>query len=295
MLKNFFETKTGRNFIIGIAIFSVAVVGLIGYSIFTNKPEQAVTATNKKKAEKAEKNKEKIGQYNATMYSGKWYSNREDQMTLELDTDGTYHASSWLTAGTYYLIDNGYMVLDDKEGLKKKFKLQTRMGSTILYLKDDKEEIYLYPNEEVKEKMEKETSEQTEAAQQVVSQAWLDVLKQGPWENTNDKRTFVLEFKDDTFVQKRIKDKKTEEEVTYHYRMVSITPNQEGALCVMSKTDESGRTHEVSFSLTENGSKYLLNGDPGSFDWITLFEKSYEKVTPTQDGTTRDEASKKKV
>lgn len=77
------------------------------------------------------------------------------------------------------------------------------MGSTVMYLKEDEEEIYLYPNEEVKEKMETEISEQAEAAQQVVSQMWMDILQQGEWENKTDKRTFTLTFKDDEFIQKK--------------------------------------------------------------------------------------------
>lgn len=129
-------------------------------------------------------------------------------MVLELKTDGTYRASSWLAAGKYYLVDNGYLVLEDKEGTMKKLKLQSRMGSTIFYLKEDKEEIYFYPNEEVKVKMEEEITEQAEAAQQVISQAWLDVLQQGAWENTNTDRTFTLEFKDGKLIQKKSKKTK---------------------------------------------------------------------------------------
>ncbi len=41
-------------------------------------------------------------------------------MTIELKTDGTYQASAWLSKGTYHLIDNGVVVLEDKEGKKEK-------------------------------------------------------------------------------------------------------------------------------------------------------------------------------
>lgn len=294
MIKNFLETKTGRNFLIGVTVFFVVVLGLTSYSLFSNTANRE--ETNKKgQTEETAESKERLGEYSATTYSGKWYSNRSDEMVLELKTDGIYRASSWLAAGKYYLVDNGYLVLEDKEGTMKKLKLQSRMGSTIFYLKEDKEEIYFYPNEEVKVKMEEEITEQAEAAQQVISQAWLDVLQQGAWENTNTDRTFTLEFKDGKLIQKKIEEDKTVNELTYDYRVVTVNPDQDGAVFVITKIDDNGRKEEVSFSIGEKGSKYALRGDPGSFNWITIYEKEYEAVSPTQDGTTREEATKKNV
>lgn len=294
MIKNFLETKTGRNFLIGVTVFFVVVLGLTSYSLFANTANREET-TKKGQTEETAESKERLGEYSATTYSGKWYSNRSDEMVLELKTDGTYRASSWLAAGKYYLVDNGYLVLEDKEGTMKKLKLQSRMGSTIFYLKEDKEEIYFYPNEEVKAKMEEEITEQAEAAQQVISQAWLDVLQQGAWENTNTDRTFTLEFKDGKLIQKKIEEDKTVNELTYDYRVVTVNPDQDGAVFVITKIDDNGRKEEVSFSIGEKGSKYALRGDPGSFNWITIYEKEYEAVSPTQDGTTREEATKKNV
>ncbi|EOB2432677.1 hypothetical protein ACIL4J_002909, partial [Enterococcus hirae] len=72
-------------------------------------------------------------------------------------------------------------------------------------------------------------------------------------------------------------------------------PDQDGAVFVITKIDDNGRKEEVSFSIGEKGSKYALRGDPGSFNWITIYEKEYEAVSPTQDGTTREEATKKNV
>ncbi|EMF0227087.1 hypothetical protein [Enterococcus hirae] len=270
MIKNFLETKTGRNFLIGVTVFFVVVLGLTSYSLFSNTANREET-TKKGQTEETAESKERLGEYSATTYSGKWYSNRSDEMVLELKTDGTYRASSWLAAGKYYLVDNGYLVLEDKE------------------------EIYFYPNEEVKVKMEEEITEQAEAAQQVISQAWLDVLQQGAWENTNTDRTFTLEFKDGKLIQKKIEEDKTVNELTYDYRVVTVNPDQDGAVFVITKIDDNGRKEEVSFSIGEKGSKYALRGDPGSFNWITIYEKEYEAVSPTQDGTTREEATKKNV
>jgi len=129
MIKNFLETKTGRNFLIGVTVFFVVVLGLTSYSLFSNTANREET-TKKGQTEETAESKERLGEYSATTYSGKWYSNRSDEMVLELKTDGTYRASSWLAAGKYYLVDNGYLVLEDKEGTMKKLKLQSRMGST---------------------------------------------------------------------------------------------------------------------------------------------------------------------
>lgn len=294
MIKNFLETKAGRNILVVLGLFTIVVVGLLGYALLTNKPNQTETSV-KDKTEATDGDKEVTGQYNATMYSGKWYSNRKDEMTLDLETDGTYKASSWLTDGKYYLIDNGVLVLEDKEGTTRKLKLQTRMGTTVLYLKEDKKDTYFYPNEEVKAKMEEEITEQAEAAQQVISQAWLDILEQGAWENSNSKRTFKLEFTDDTITQTKIEEGEKDEKLTYQYRVVTMDLDQDGATFIIQKLDDRGNKEEVSFSVRENGSKYVLSGDPGSFNWITLYEKEYEDVTPTQDGTTREEATKKQT
>lgn len=292
MINNFLETKAGKRIAAGFAVFVVVVIGAIIYAFMTKEPESA-SANNEDKTGKTKESSEVRGQYDATPYSGKWYSNRTDEITIELKTDGTYQATAWLSKGTYHLIDNGVMVLEDKEGKTKKFKLQTKMGSTVMYLKEDKEEIYLYPNEEVKEKMETEISEQAEAAQQVVSQMWMDILQQEEWENKTDKRTFTLTFKDDEFIQKKIEQGKKEEEITYKYRIVSIDYEQSSAVFVMSRTDSHDQKQDVVFKIKEEGSKYILLGNPGTFDWITTFEKSYAAVTPTQDGTTRSDTVKK--
>ena len=130
MINNFLETKAGKRIAAGFAVFVVVVIGTIIYAFMTKEPEP--TSTNEDNIEKTQESSEVRGQYDATPYSGKWYSNRTDEMTIELKTDGTYQASAWLSKGTYHLIDNGVVVLEDKEGKKKKFKLQTKMGSTCL-------------------------------------------------------------------------------------------------------------------------------------------------------------------
>ena len=108
-----------------------------------------------------------------------------------------------------------------------------------------------------------------------------------------DKRTFTLTFKDDEFIQKKkIEQGKKEEEVTYKYRIVSIDYEQSSAVFVMSRTDSHDQKQDVVFKIKEEGSKYILLGNPGTLTG-SLPLKSYAAVTPTQDGTTRSDTVKK--
>lgn len=78
MIKNFLETKTGRNFLIGVTVFFVVVLGLTSYSLFSNTANREET-TKKGQTEETAESKERLGEYSATTYSGKWYSNRSDE------------------------------------------------------------------------------------------------------------------------------------------------------------------------------------------------------------------------
>lgn len=117
MLKNFLETKAGRNIIIGLAVLIVVVITLVTYSLMSGKPKETAQANDK--TEQTQESKETIGRYNGTIYSGTWYSNRSDDMYIELDADGTYWASSWIPKGEYYLKDQNIMVLEAEDGKTK--------------------------------------------------------------------------------------------------------------------------------------------------------------------------------
>lgn len=291
MIKNFLETKAGKNIAIGIALVSVLILSLIVYSFMSRGTDTAIAKDDEVKVEDTEESREIKGQYDATIYSGKWYSDRSDEMVLELKADGTYWASSWIVNGKYYLTGTSTLVLEDEEGDKKEFKLQTRMGSTVMHLKEDDEEIYLYPNEEIKEKMEAEDAEQIEAAGKAVNQMWTDILKQGKWEDISSERTFILEFKDDEFVQTKIERKdETKEEEIFNYTVMSIVTEKDGATFELSRTDSNNNKRNITFRITEEGSRYILAGRTGTFKWQSYYEKKYEDVTLTQDGTTREDA-----
>lgn len=293
MIKNFLETKAGRNMAIGLGILAVLVLAIVGYSLM-NRGTDTENATNDSQREETNQSSETRGQYSGTLYSGKWYSNRSDDMTIELDSDGTYWATSWIERGKYYMTGTSTMVLEDEKGEKKEFQLQQRMGSTIMYRKEDDEEIFLYPNEEIKEKMEAEDAEQIESAENAVNQMWSDVLQKGKWEDVNAQRTFTLEFKEKEYIQTKIEgeeDKK--EEVRYKYTIKSIVTEREGATFTLSRVDSNDKQDEITFKITEEGSKYILAGRTGTFMWHSYYEKKYEDVTLTQDGTTREDAPQK--
>lgn len=289
MIKNFLETKSGRKIAAGLGIFLVAVFGLIVYAVLTT--DNGTDATEKN--EKQPQVEEVKGHYSATIYSGTWYSNRSDDLKIELNKDGTYRASTdWFGPGKYYLIEGGKLVLENKKEETKEFSLQTRRGSTIFYLKEGKEEIYLYPTEEIRDKLEAELTEQVEAAEKAVTQKWMDILQQGTWKDENDKRTFTLSFKEDEYTQKKIENDKKDEERKFTYRIISVSTEQDGASFVVSRIDESDVQQEITFRIVEEGSKYKLIGTAGSFVWSTYFEKNYEEVELTQDGTTRSDTTK---
>lgn len=292
MLKNFLETKAGRNIIIGLAVLIVVVITLVTYSLMSGKPKETAQANDK--TEQTQESKETIGRYNGTIYSGTWYSNRSDDMYIELDADGTYWASSWIPKGEYYLKDQNIMVLEAEDGKTKEFQLQTRMGSTVMYLKEGEEEIFLYPNEDIKQKMESENAEQIEAAEKAVNQMWSDILTQGHWENKNSDRTFKLEFKDGEYVQTKIEGDDEETE-TFKYTISGIVTEQSGATISLSRTDSNDRKQDINFKITEEGSKYILAGPVGTFKWNSYYEKKYDGVTLTQDGTTRDDLPERTI
>lgn len=205
MLKNFLETESGKKIIIGLGLFVVVVAGLVGYSLMNT--TQANTDQSADSTTEEQATTESRDRFNATIYSGTWYSNLPDDTEIELATDGTYKVSSdWFESGIYYLNTSGQVVLENDNKQTKEFALQTKMGNTILYREEDGEDLYLYPTEEVKAQLEAEISEQIEAAQRAVSQMWMDILMQGTWENTNNNRSFTLVFGEDTFTQKKIEE-----------------------------------------------------------------------------------------
>lgn len=291
MLKNFLETESGKKIIIGLGLFVAVVAGLVGYSLMNTAQENTGKSTDSTTEEQA--TTESRDRFNATIYSGTWYSNLPDDTEIVLATDGTYKVSSdWFESGTYYLNTSGQVVLENDNKHTKEFALQTKMGNTILYREDDGEDVYLYPTEEVKAQLEAEISEQIEAAQRAVSQMWMDILMQGTWENTNNSRSFTLEFGEDTFTQKKIEEGRSDEEVTFEYRIVSFDTDHEGANFVVNRTDSGNLQKTITFRITEEANQYRLLGNEGSFQWNTLFEKPYESVQMTQDGTSRSDTSR---
>ena len=86
---------------------------------------------------------------------------------------------------------------------------------------------------------------------------WMDILMQGTWENTNNSRSFTLKFGEDTFTQKKIEEGRSDEEVTFEYRIVSFDTDHEGANFVVNRTD-SGNLQKP--SLLESLKKRINTG-----------------------------------
>lgn len=63
----------------------------------------------------------------------------------------------------------------------------------------------------------------------------------------------------------------------------------------LSRTDSNDRKQDINFKITEEGSKYILAGPVGTFKWNSYYEKKYDDVTLTQDGTTRDDLPERTI
>lgn len=291
MLKNLMETTQGKRIIYAMGVVALVVISIVGYSLFGTR-SNADGAGNDGDATTSETSREVPGQYSGNAYSGRWYSSREDRMIVDLDPEGTYRAnSSWLSSGTYFLTDQNVMVFENTHGEKKEFHLQTRMGNTVMYLRDGDEEIFLYPSQELREQMQSENAQQLEAAQDVINQAWKDVMIQGSWEDLGTDYSYKLSFSEDEFVQEKIKrDDDSIEKETFSYRIISMVTEENGVRVVLSRVDDRDRMRDITFRIREEHGIYKLSGTPGTFLWTSTFETLAEDIELTQAGLTREDA-----
>lgn len=225
---------------------------------------------------------------NAIVYQGTWYSNRVDDMILELKSDGTYTASAWLTRGTYSL-EGDMMLFKDKQQGTKKFKLQTKSGQTVMYLKEENDETYLYPNKELLQESENKQEEIDGDLTNLVNQKWSDILYQNNWEAQTGDTKFTITFYQDKYVQVKENPDGKKETHTFNYRIVSQEVEEEKSTYKISRTSESGEVDEVTFTVSEGKSTYQLAGSTGTFLWVPSYEKLKSEVQLTQDGTTKED------
>lgn len=291
MLKNILETKEGKRMAILSVIGLFFVVVIIFFSLFagekTGNEATAESQDNQKNSRVTTSSEYAVR--NAVVYQGTWYSNRSDDMIVELKSDGSYTASDWLSKGTYSLTGDTMVLKDDKQG-SKKFKLQTKSGQTVMYLNEDNEEIYLYPNQELLKESENQQEEIDEDLTNLVNQKWSDVLYQNSWESKTGETTFTITFYQDKYVQVKEEPNGQKESHTFNYRIVSQEVEEEKSTYQISRTSESGEVDEVTFTVSEGDSTYELAGNTGTFLWVPSYEKLKSEVQLTQDGTTKEDA-----
>lgn len=291
MLKNLLETKEGKRLTILIVLaffFAVGVLILFSFSDGTSKE----LATQDSKIQKSIKDVTSSSEYakkNAVVYQGTWYSNRSDNMIVELKSDGSYTASVWLSKGTYSLNGDTMVLKDERKG-SKKFKLQTKSGQTIMFLNEDNEEIYLYPNEDLLKESENQQEEIDDDLSNLVNQKWSDILYQNSWESKTGNTKFNITFYQDKYVQTKEESDGKKESYTFEYRIISQEVEEEKSTYKISRTSETGEVDEVTFTVSEGDSTYELAGNTGTFLWVPSYEKLKSEVQLTQDGTTKEDA-----
>lgn len=289
MIKNLIETKEGRK-VVTVFGLVVLVIGIFIWS-YSSGSEQVKADKTKESTELVIKKETEREVNNATIYSGKWYSNRSDNTVIELQLDGKYSASNWITTGTYRLVGQT-MVFEDQTHGNKTFQLQTRFGNTVMYLKEGEEEILLFPNEEVKSKILNHFSSEKENMENLQNQKWLDILRNTAWLAENQGMKYNMLFSRDSYEQVKVDDTKDENESkVFDYRIISQELEEKSCLFVIARNkQESSEVEEISFRITEEETQYVLSAAPGMFLWTATYKKALSDVSLTQNGTLKEES-----
>lgn len=292
-IKNIVESKEGKRIVfIAVGIF-IAMFSFIFYSLFfhRNTDENAGSTTNSEPLSVNEQKKEDLNlveKNEALVYRGIWYSDRADGMVLELKNDGTYQSTDWLSTGNYRLVDTK-LVLTDKDEKEVTFELMTRLGETIFFYKDNEGDItYFYPSVELMEKAKEMMDSGGDEVNEMISQRWNDVLLQGSWTGTTMNSQVLIDFTEDTFVQRKVDDG-DEISRTFYYRVISEDISETSCVLELSVTDENSAVKKFEITLEETEFGYRMNSLPGMFLWVNNYEKPHQAVRLTQTGVYREE------
>lgn len=285
MIKNILETKEGKKIIIGLLVLIVGIVGSVFY--FKNSDNKVKETVDQKKEVKKIEKEHDFEIKNGTIYSGTWYSNYND-MVIEMGANGKYKASNWMSKGNYFL-KNNTMYFEDETNGETLFKLQTFTGNTIMYLKKDDQEIFLYPSEEVKEKHQNLSNSIEESNELLINQKWLDILTKGTWEFEDTHSSFELTFKNETINQVSYEGEEVKEKQEYGYRIISQDVFDNGCTFTISLTVENN-VYEAKLNISEKNSEYELISEIGTFYWQNKYTKDFSEVPLTQDGLTMSDA-----
>ncbi len=287
MLKNFLETKQGKRL---FTIVVLLIIGIIGAVIFILSSSDNDRRTEESTIESTVSSVEQQRTNRAAVYSGKWYSDREDEMVIELLEDGTFRASTWLTKGTYRFDQKEQIILEDEQIGEVAFDLKMKHGRTIMQTIDEEKEFFLYPDKKLMDKVLDENVQQEAVVEDLIYQKWLDVLTQGEWEKESSNTEYTLSFSKDSYKQ----EKKTESEETEvqekDYVITSLETDEDSCLFVIDLLGETNET--IKFRITESETIYELNATPGTFKWQSSYQKLISEVDLTQDGTQKSEAER---
>ncbi|MCC4121954.1 hypothetical protein [Lactococcus lactis] len=292
MFNNLLETKEGKRFITICGIALAVLVGAILFSLLSNHGNSENKSSTSQSTGNISINDSKnleAETKNAVVYQGTWYSNRSDNMIVELKSDGTYTASSWLTKGKYYLKNNKMILTDSKFGTKD-FELDNQAGQTVMHLKDKNEDVYLYPNKDLLDRSKGQQEKIDDSLTSLKNQKWSDILLQNKWEKKLDGVTFSIMFYKNKYEQIKVGKNGDKETHIFSYRIVTQSVDDDKSTYQISRTAEDGNVDEISFTLSEGKTSYELSSSPGTFLWTPVYEKLKSDVELTQDGTTKEEA-----
>lgn len=294
-IKNIVESKEGKRIVfIAIGIF-ITMFSFIFYSLFfhrgTNENSEATASSKPLSASEQKKEDLNLVERNeALVYRGIWYSDRADGMVLELKNDGTYQSTSWLTTGQYRLVDTK-LVLTDKEKEEVSFELMTRLGETIFFYEDNEgNTTYFYPSVALMERAKEIIDSSGEEIDEIISQKWNDVLLQGSWTGTTMNSQVLIDFTEDTFVQRKVEDGNEISRIFY-YRIISEDISETLCVLELSVTDENSAVMTFEVTLEETQFGYRMHSLPGMFLWVNDYEKPHQAVRLTQTGIFREENS----
>lgn len=294
-IKNIVESKEGKRIVfIAIGIF-ITMFSFIFYSLFFHRGtnENSGSTASSKPLSANEQRKEELNlveKNEALVYRGIWYSDRADGMVLELKNDGTYQSTTWLSPGHYRLV-NTKLVLTDKEENEISFELMTRLGETIFFYEDSEgDTTYFYPSVELMEKANEMIDSGGDEVNEMISQKWSDVLLQGSWTGTTMKSQVLIDFTEDTFVQRKVEDG-NEISRTFHYRIISEDISETLCVLELSVTDENSAVIRFEVTLEETQFGFRMYSLPGMFLWVNDYEKPHQAVRLTQTGVLREENS----
>ncbi|MBE9897091.1 hypothetical protein G8C15_17340 [Enterococcus casseliflavus] len=287
MIKNLLETKQGKYIFLVTVLLIVIIFGVLVILFRNDKLETTDTSFVEEYVSSEQQNEIKRG----TVYAGIWYSNREDEMIVELLDNGTFRASTWLSQGSYHFNNNNKQIIlmDDIMG-EIYFNLQTKLGRTIMQTVFEEKEIFLYPDKELMKKELEITDYQDIVVENLVYQKWIDVLKQGNWEKHSSEVKYTLNFFDGKYVQQKQVGDFEAEVHEEKFVIVSQEVEDDSCLFIISLIGESKK--DIQFRVTENELVYELTSTPGSFMWQSRFEVLVSSIELTQDGAQKIDAEK---